>query len=443
MPGWEVKRKGQVFRMGRSEDLLRMAVIGQIHATDRVRAVGETQWRLAGDLEEVASALEQDPWSTWESLGGQSPKRLWNACTELVGSEEVATPASADDETVETHTQESPKAPKPTRSPRVETAAPLSLEEQDFSAPALPRLGDSPSSQPPTSQPPTSQPPTSEPPTVGGGEDVVPVVAAPDLPKPDDPQGGGEIIAFPSTGGQRMGSTGALPALDIPDFSEFEERLTRPQGRPPRRAFPWVLGTVGMVGILVMMMVNAHVRSTAMWVSPRTVSSTQTGAADEVVAEPEEKIEVVDVVTEVKSETPFALRTASDDLRNRLSPGVIDMKGRVDDLSTALLVELSRMELGPVKVQAPVLAWGGARNDMPEAVDIHVLLQSRDELEWEIGAVGLVIGKYVQSYDLEVERLQLSLQSEDGTLKRIQIDPDLTRQFYRNRVDLFGFLQAL
>ncbi|MEE2750813.1 MAG: hypothetical protein VX519_05240 [Myxococcota bacterium] len=438
MPGWEVKRKGQVFRMGRSEDLLRMAVIGQIHATDRVRTVGETEWRLAGDVEEVASALEQDPWSAWESLGGQSPKALWNACTELVGAEEGPEAYPNDYDTLESRAEDLLKDSGTSDTSEVSETDPVVLEEQDFSAPVLPRFDEETTITRPIPRPPP--PPKATPPE---SERLEPVSTPQEQTKPDVQQGGGEIIAFPSAGGQRRGSAGVAAALDIPDFAEFEERMARPQVRPPRRAFPWVLGTVGMVGILAMMMVNAHVRSTAMWVSPRATTPNSTEATDKGVVKPAEETERVEVVSTVDSETPYALRAASHDLRDRLSPGVIDMKGRVDDLSTALLVELSRMDLGPVKVQAPVLAWGGARNDMPEAVDIHVLLQSRDELEWEIGAVGLVIGKYVQSYDLEVERLQLSLQAEDGTLKRIQIDPDLTRQFYRNRVDLLGFLQGL
>jgi hypothetical protein len=150
-----------------------------------------------------------------------------------------------------------------------------------------------------------------------------------------------------------------------------------------------------------------------------------------------------EVTSGVAIETPSALREAAEALRNTMSPGVIDMMGRPDDLSTALLVELSRMKLGPVKVQADVLAWGGAKNDMPEAAEIHVLLQSKGEFEWELGAVGLVVGKYAQFYGLQVLRLQVTLQSEDGTLKRQQIDPELAREFYRNRIDLFGYLRGL
>jgi hypothetical protein len=204
--------------------------------------------------------------------------------------------------------------------------------------------------------------------------------------------------------------------------------------------FPWVFGSLATVGILTMLAIQSHVRTTAMWVSPRRP------VVEEILpnaAEKEEQGVAPVVVVEPEAETPNALRDAAEALRDAMSPGVIDMMGRPDDLSTALLVELSRMKLGPVKVQADVLAWGGAKNDMPEAAEIHVLLQSKGELEWELGAVGLVVGKYAQFYGLEVSRLQVSLQSEDGTLKRLQIDPELAREFYRNRIDLFGYLRGL
>ena len=207
--------------------------------------------------------------------------------------------------------------------------------------------------------------------------------------------------------------------------------------------FPWFFGGLATVGILTMLAVQSHVRTTAMWVSPqRPVVAEEENQRTEAVRE-EPLAAPVAAEPDGVEETPSALREAAEALRDTMSPGVIDMMGRPDDLSTALLVELSRMRLGPVKVQAEVLAWGGAKNDMPEAAEIHVLLQSKGEFEWELGAVGLVVGKYAQSYGLEVLRLQVSLQSEDGTLRRQEIKPELAREFYRNRIDLFEFLRGL
>mgnify|MGYP004254993197 CR=1 FL=1 len=125
-----------------------MAVIGQIHATDSVRAIGERQWRRAGDLEEVRSALEQDPWSAWESLGGKSPKALWKACTELVDSHPDTENLLDDEETVEAGAMivasELPvdSSAAPTGEPQGEKVQSSNVpDDQKLSAPVTPRAG--------------------------------------------------------------------------------------------------------------------------------------------------------------------------------------------------------------------------------------------------------------------------------------------------------------
>jgi hypothetical protein len=168
-----------------------------------------------------------------------------------------------------------------------------------------------------------------------------------------------------------------------------------------------------------------------------------------VALEIEERVEISEGVetTEVDETEDLAERTGLEpvtrELRSRLEPGIRDMRGRPDDLEDAIFAELSRMNLGQVQVQATVLAWGGVRNDMPDSAEIHVWLMSRGNLEREMGAVGLVIGKYIQNYDLDVPMLRLTLEDENEQIRRVDIDPEAAREFYRNRLDLFGFLTSL
>jgi hypothetical protein len=201
----------------------------------------------------------------------------------------------------------------------------------------------------------------------------------------------------------------------------------------------------------VVLIVISHVRTTAQWTSPRVQAQVEPVPVErEVTRAPE--VAVVEVVE--TEETPeveameeifesTGLEQVTRDLRARLEPGIRDMRGRPDDLEDAIFAELSRMNLGQVQVQATVLAWGGVQNDMPDAAEIHVWLMSRGNLEREMGAVGLVIGKYIQNYDLEVPKLRLTLEDEDEQIRRVDIDPEAAREFYRNRLDLFGFLTSL
>ncbi len=434
MPGWEVRKGGAVYLLADPDDLVRMASIGQVRGGDEVRREGRKRWKKARDLKELDAVYAADPWAAWDTLGGRKPQELWAGCAQLIE------PAHAP------QTEEASVTPEPVEAPAAApvaapVAAPPSSElAQGFAEPVAPTEDTAPRMLPPPPVIPTPPVPAADlgQPLPKHPQETHPTLVPSQALESHPTLVPGEVIAFPS-GARSDGNAAAALRLEIMASPE-----TRDTGPRPRRMFPWVFGGLATVGTLAMLAVQSHVRTTATWVSPRRpVAEAEEGPGP--LAEKEEP-KVATVALEEPEEvveTPSALRDAADALRNTMSPGVIDMMGRPDDLSTALLVELSRMKLGPVKVQADVLAWGGAKNDMPEAAEIHVLLQSKGELEWELGAVGLVVGKYAQFYGLEVSRLQVSLQSEDGTLRRQEVDPELAREFYRNRIDLFGFLRGL
>ncbi len=425
MPGWEVRRGGDVYLLADPEDLVRMASIGQLRGGDEVRREGRKRWKKARDLKELDAVYAEDPWAAWDTLGGRKPQELWDRCAQLIQRADVP------------KQEESVMAPEPVEAP----AAPPAPSEavQGFADPVAP-TGDTasrPLPPPPVVSEPSLPAVPEGPPPPKHPQETHPTLVPSHAQESHPTLVPGEIIAFPA-GPRSDGAAAAALRLEI--MAPPEPRDTGPR---PRRLFPWVFAGLATVGILTVLAIQSHVRTTAMWVSPRRPAVAEEDLPRTGV-EQEEQIVAPEVTEPVEvAEAPSALRDAAEALRDTMSPGVIDMMGRPDDLSTALLVELSRMKLGPVKVQADVLAWGGAKNDMPEAAEIHVLLQSKGELEWELGAVGLVVGKYAQFYGLEVLRLQVSLQSEDGTLRRQEIDPELAREFYRNRIDLFGFLRGL
>ena len=69
------------------------------------------------------------------------------------------------------------------------------------------------------------------------------------------------------------------------------------------------------------------------------------------------------------------------------------MTGKPDDLTNALMIEMSRMRVGLIKLRAPVHAWGGRKNDLPSAAEVHIILKSQDDLIEQLGATVLVVGK--------------------------------------------------
>jgi hypothetical protein len=109
-------------------------------------------------------------------------------------------------------------------------------------------------------------------------------------------------------------------------------------------------------------------------------------------------------------------------------------------LSSALLIELSNMRLGPIKVSAPVISWTGAHNDVVEVADIEVRLTTTGNIEEELAAVGLVVGKYLQHYGFQVRKFSVIVAGSDGVSRERIIDPDAARNLWTGRKNLYEFL---
>ncbi len=127
-------------------------------------------------------------------------------------------------------------------------------------------------------------------------------------------------------------------------------------------------------------------------------------------------------------------------LRNRMVTGCSTI-AKEDDLDTALRVELSRLGVQAYSMHAPVLTWGGRKGDMPLAVEIKIWYQGHPgELDRELGAIGLVVGKYAQQYSLDVRAFEVTVRDASGQARVRTLDPTQARQFYLRRSSLLEFL---
>ena len=165
--------------------------------------------------------------------------------------------------------------------------------------------------------------------------------------------------------------------------------------------------------------------------------------ASEVAEVPESVEEVASPETsasEEEAEQVSQLARLDAELRERIPPSPLDLRGGPDDLESALLIELSNMKLGPVKVSAPVVSWTGARNDVVEVADVEVRLTSSGSIERELAAVGLVLGKYLQHYGFEVRTFSVIVIGQDGISRKRQMEPVSARHLWSGRKDLYEFL---
>ena len=112
-------------------------------------------------------------------------------------------------------------------------------------------------------------------------------------------------------------------------------------------------------------------------------------------------------------------------------------------LENALYVELSRMELRNLRVEAQVLNWSGRKDPIPKVAEVVIRFESRGELDRELAAIGLVMGKYVQAFSMEVPRLEAIIEGIDNVPRRQVIDGERARLFYIQRISMVEFLQGM
>ena len=65
------------------------------------------------------------------------------------------------------------------------------------------------------------------------------------------------------------------------------------------------------------------------------------------------------------------------------------------------------------------------------------------ELDRELSAVGLVVGKYIQRYSLDVGHFEVVIEQPGGMLLGYVMDPEAARKLYIQRIDLVTFLESL
>ncbi len=413
MIGIEVTRDGRTWLLEDRETVVRMARIGQLGPADGVRESREADFVEARTLGWLAEAFEGDPWDAWEELDGTDPEEAWSAAAVPVAAEqdEIEDTDVTKRERLE-DTEEAPPAPSPTLSVSFKPAAEERPPKKESAGP-------------------------------------VPPAPPPALAAEATPEERGKVIAFPSSRPARPPPSGSeLPAallqpLPVQDLVPNDSDSVRLHGAPPPESpkplYPWLVGMAMVMFLAGFTLVIYSIQRDARWTSGTVSNPAPTVAVAEVPepAEPEptpEPVEVdeADLVSELE-----ALRA---DLKERIPASPITLSGGPDDLESALLIELSNMKLGPVKVDAPVLSWTGAQNDVVEVADVEVRLPDNDSIERQLAVVGLVVGKYLQHYGFQIRTFSVVVTGDDGVSRKRQMDPVAARHLWSGRKDLYGFL---
>ena len=403
MSHFHVRRGGLEFPVAGTEALLRLVHDGALAPTDRVRDPGEGAWYAAGDMEVLKEAFAARAAADEARRAQRSRPRPLG----LPVSGEAPLPPVAPP----TQQLAPPAAPPPTEAPAFAIPDDLVHREPEV-APA---------------------PPPREAP-------------APELPPPS-PSG---VLTFPSGGpvsnlAGRLDPLQAQAALEDPATFLRQDREAAQRRRGPPLMRPWLLIGVAFVVATFAFLVVTWVQGTATmrYTSPTGHAPREGGDA----AGPTGPVGATGPA-DTPDPTPreVSANALYDEmelaLRDRLMPGCLTIS-KEDDLDTALRVELSRLGVQVQSIHAPIVSWGGRHGDVPLAVEIRLWYESEpDQLDRELGAIGLVVGKYTQNYSLEVRAFEVFLRDAQGETRARSLDSTAARQFYLRRLSLLEFLTA-
>lgn len=408
---------------------------GEVEGDSRVKLPGATQWSRVSEVPALASELvPADPWAVWDAMDDGEPTD--DPPTDP-GVAEDSVPALPVDALIEAPVESEPViAELPTEAVRVLPAGRKKDGRFVIEGPKQAKASRRPPGAGPTPSPPAkpvrggateSKPPSSPAVQPGAAADISGGTGRPN-----------NVIAFPSARGLDTLGPHALAPLNAEPLLELPA-LKVPPKTEPRTGPRWgilalvAFGAFGLVGA-----VNAWVRYVATQTFVPRAASTAVVAAEPV---PPSEPAATAAVEPPPSRAELDELTALDqELRGRMRSDIGTVK-QDGDLESALYVDLSRMNLSELKVDAVVTAWGGKRRDVPRSAEVQVGFRSRPgELDRELAAVGLIVGRYTQSYELDLARFEVLLNTGDAGVRRWPIDPAQARNYYIRRADLPTFL---
>ena len=261
----------------------------------------------------------------------------------------------------------------------------------------------------------------------------------------------------------RTDSTPKLEAT-IPDDQFIHQALSTKSNKRPRR-FSALFILVAALGVAVLIILQYTIQNTAQWNSIASTRITRVdrgddlhhyggelvyGAGIEQVEEDDSEGEepALDDEAEVSSEvqespadneTQILTRT----LRSQISGPPREMQGEADDLTTALMLDLSRLRGRVDRIRAPVTLWGGNQGNIPLEASIDIWLHSSGDVLRDVAIVSLAAGRIIQYYDTVVTGLSLTIVSEGEPPRRMELSGPRAAQFYQNDITFSEFIGDL
>jgi hypothetical protein len=256
---------------------------------------------------------------------------------------------------------------------------------------------------------------------------VTPAAGRPPRPRPPaEPtlpvrRPSGKVIAFPEADRSETEGPHALDRM-LRDPSPLPDLHVASSGINWLRVLVVALVCIGGMSLWVWH-VNATVKPATLVVAKKSAETvSRLVPVGPVTATPYEKLE--------------------DSLRGQLMEGILDIPSG-EAFEDALHIELRRLRLDVAWVRVRIESWAGRNQDLPQKVAIQVRLGGRDgELDQDLAAAGLVLGKYIQHYGLETSELRVLIEDEAGAVRQVNMDGQAAGRFFTHRLSLEQFLSA-
>ena len=278
------------------------------------------------------------------------------------------------------------------------------------------------------------------------GPRVEPVRPAAQREEPEGPPD--NVIAFPQGGGARGRTQGSSALADLPAWSPPEAPTPRPHNEAqPQRKRWFGIAFFGAAAVLLAFVINYSVRTTAETRFPPPPERLRGRPADVAVPPPTSapppsvsgQVQTTASIGVVSTPDPL-YEAMEDDLRTLLGidPGA---PATPDGLKDQLLVELYKMKLLGVRLDVALLEGPKGSAQKERAAELVIRYESRPgELDREIAAIGMVLGRVKRSWQTTLPRIEVRIEGlPEGPLRRV-IDQQRAEALYLGRIGILEFL---
>lgn len=452
---------GQTFRVKDEPSLRKLVASGKVPPDAQVQRPGGGPWLSLERALQPAAEPSADPWSAWADIDEDPQPRPRESARPAPRLSPVSSPTA-------------PPTVLPTAIEPPAPAAPHGPPVASSERPGTPRRADPPRAEPLDGEPlpaealgveplpPESldgEPPTAELPSSPRG----PAISEPIRPVP--PPSRGKVIPFPGPRPGRREVDGphalAPEPLPFPDRSppppppppeldlsalrspRAARRARQPVERPSTGTHWWRIAFIAFLGVIGLSLARVYVQTVAGAEFGPQRQHLPPGLSEAQLAPPAPTPAPAPAPAEVDIEAAY--REVEQTLRASLMAGT-QPSATAGELETALFLELNRVRLSVIRVEIKPLAFRGDQDQGPlESAELRLVLRSDGrELDRELAAAALVVGKYVHADGLIVPVFEVAFDGlADGKALRTRLDANLARDFYTGRMRMGAFLKSL